>query len=251
MENNKAFEWLNSDESEINYHTKQYKEPKQYTLECLDIFAKNNLDLDSELIVDFGCGGGAVTNLFASKFPQIKFLGLDVNPAYIEMAKSNSAQNATFRVFDLYTDLGGLTDLNIDCLLSFQTLSWLENYNGFLEMIFNTKPKNVLVTSLFYVGDVDANITIRDYSRKMNDIGYRETFYNIYSIPRLNYELSRIGYKIGKALPFEINIDLPKPDNTSGMTTYTVMTEEKKRMQISGPILMSWYTLLIKRVERM
>ena len=93
------------------------------------------------------------------------------------------------------------------------------------------------------------NITIRDYSRKMNDIPYRSTFYNIYSIPRLDYELKKIGYEIDKALPFEINIDLPKPDNTSGMTTYTVMTEEKKRMQISGPILMSWYTLLIKQVE--
>ena len=250
MENNKTFEWLNSDDSEINYHIKQYIEPKLYTLECLEIFAKNNLDEFSQLIVDFGCGGGAVTNLFASKYPKINFVGLDVNPDYIEMAKSNSAKNATFRVFDLYTDIGSLTDLNIDCLFSFQTLSWSENYSEFLQMIMNTKPKNVLITSLFYSGDVDANISIRDYSRKMSDIGYRETFYNIYSIPRLDSELEKIGYKIDKALPFEINIDLPKPENTTGMTTYTVMTEEKKRLQISGPILMSWYTLLIKKVER-
>jgi SAM-dependent methyltransferase len=250
MENNKNFEWLNTDKSEIHYHSKQYEEPKLYTLECLEIFAKNNLDIDSELIVDFGCGGGAITNLFASEYPKINFLGLDVNSQYIEMAKSNSTKNATFRVFDLYTDISSLTDLNIDCLISFQTLSWLENYSLFLEMILNTKPKTVLVTSLFYDGDVDAKITIRDFTRKMNDIDYRESFYNIYSISRLDYELKKIGYKIDKALPFEINTDLPKPNNTSGMTTYTVMTEEKKRIQISGPILMSWYTLLIKRVDR-
>ena len=59
MENNKNFEWLNTDDSEIQYHSKQYIEPKLYTLELLEIFANNNLDINSNFILDFGCGGGA------------------------------------------------------------------------------------------------------------------------------------------------------------------------------------------------
>jgi SAM-dependent methyltransferase len=249
MENNKNFEWLNSDDSEILYHAKQYDEPKFYTLELLEIFANNILDLNPKLIVDFGCGGGAVTNLFASKFPDISFLGLDVNPLYIDMAKSNSIGNSTFSVFDLYTDIRILKKFNIDVLFSFQTLSWLENYDLFIEMMSQTKPKYSLVSSLFYDGDVDATIKIKDYSRKMDNIGFRETYYNIYSIPRLDFELKKIGYRIDKALPFIIKTDLPKSNNTSGMYTYTVMTDENKRLQISGPILMSWYTLLIKQLD--
>lgn len=97
-------------------------------------------------------------------------------------------------------------------------------------MLSQTKPQTSLFTSLFYDGQVDASITIKDYSRKMSNIGYRETYYNIYSIPRLNSELRKIGYYIDKAIPFVIDIDLPKPQNTSGMTTYTIMTEEKARL---------------------
>ena len=81
------------------------------------------------------------------------------------------------------------------------------------------------------------------------EVEHREAFYNIYSISRFDNELKKIGYRIEKAIPFVINADLPKPNITSGMSTYTVMTKENIRLQISGPILMSWYTLLIKKLD--
>jgi SAM-dependent methyltransferase len=241
--------WINVDKSEIEYHTKQYQETKLYTLELLEIFNKNKLYQDTKLIVDFGCGGGAVTNLFANKYPNINFLGLDLNPFYIDIANSNRIDNSTFGVFDLYTDISILKKLKIDVLFSFQTLSWLENYSLFIELLSQTKPKCSLVSSLFYNGDVDAFINIKDYSRKNNNTGFRETYYNIYSIPKLDNELKKIGFFIDKALPFVIDQDLPKPNDSSGMSTYTVMTDENKRLQISGPILMSWYSLIIKRQD--
>lgn len=116
MKNKNNFEWLNPDQDEILYHTKQYKQPKLYTLELLKIFSINNLDINTRLIVDFGCEGGAVTNLFASNYPSIEFLGLDVNPEYVEMSQHYSMKNADFRVFDLYSDIKVLKKYKIDCL---------------------------------------------------------------------------------------------------------------------------------------
>jgi SAM-dependent methyltransferase len=245
----KNFEWLNIDESERQYHLKQYAEPKYYTLEVIDLFGKNQLGEESRFIVDFGCGGGAVTNLFASKYPDVAFLGLDVNPHYVELAKSRKEVNSDFVTFDLYRDIQSLKDRVIDGVFSFQTLSWMEDYDMFIELLHQTNPKYSFVTSLFFDGLVDAKIHIKDYGRKMGDIDHRSSYYNVYSIPRLNDRLRDIGYFIDQAIPFEIGVDLPKSEHAQGMSTYTVKTAEEKRLQISGPILMSWYTLLIRRAS--
>ena len=44
---------------------------------------------------------------------------------------------------------------------------------------------------------------------------------------------------------FEIDIDLPKPKKPK-FGTYTIRTENGKRIQVSGYILMPWYNILIK-----
>ena len=210
------------------------------------MFKKYGLDKQSEFVLDFGCGAGAVTNYFASKFESINFLGIDVNSDYVSIAKQKKEQNSNFQVFDLYKDLETLKNYKVDGIFTFQTLSWLENYDKFIEMLSFTSPQYAIVTSLFFEGMVDARIVISDFSRKMGDIDHRKTNYNIYSISRLNERLKGVGYFVDKALPFEIEVDLPKPKH-SGMTTYTVLTDEKRRIQISGPILMSWYTLIIRK----
>lgn len=45
---------------------------------------------------------------------------------------------------------------------------------------------------------------------------------------------------------FEIDIDLKKTDSMD-MGTYTIMTAEKKRMQVSGAIMMPWYFIYAER----
>jgi hypothetical protein len=48
------------------------------------------------------------------------------------------------------------------------------------------------------------------------------------------------GYTVFKYCPFEMDIDLPKPEHTL-MGTYTKTLPNGKRLQISGPLLMNWY----------
>jgi hypothetical protein len=54
------------------------------------------------------------------------------------------------------------------------------------------------------------------------------------------------GYEDFVFQPFNIDIDLPKPAH-DGMGTYTEQLENGQRIQISGPVFMSWYFILARK----
>lgn len=114
-----------------------------------------------------------------------------------------------------------------------------------MKAILSLDSRWILITSLFYEGPVEAKIKIKDYSRKTGLFNYRETFYNIYSINTLSEIANKYNYCIFFIEPFEIKIDIPKPSK-QGMGTYTIRLKNNKRIQISGPLLMPWYTVLLK-----
>jgi len=248
------FEWLNIDPQELNYHMDQYEHPKQYTKELLLLFEEWGLSVEPgglavkpKEIFDIGCGGGAVTNLFAEMFPMSNFTGIDVNDQYISISQHHKQPNSTFKTVDIYSDSDLKTLGKYDGVMSFQTLSWLPNYDQFLSLLPMVGANWALVTSLFYDGPVDAEIKIKDYTRTMGDKDYRECYYNIYSLDVLEVKLKQIGYKLTEVKAFDIGFDLPKPQDKS-MSTYTEKTIDNRRIQISGPVLMSWHTLLISKI---
>nr|WP_294795231.1 class I SAM-dependent methyltransferase [uncultured Mucilaginibacter sp.] len=242
-----AFEWLNIDPKELHYHIDQYDNPKQYTKELLLLFKEWGLGFGmSTKVLDLGCGGGAVTNSFAEMYPEVDFTGIDINKDYVSIANAHESVNSNFEVIDMYSDKEMGTLKNYDGLMSFQTLSWLPNYDRFLKLLSILDVEWSLITSLFYDGPVDAEIKIKDYSRKMGDVNYRESFYNIYSLDILKIKLEQLGYNLIEARPFDLGFDIPKPED-KGMSTYTENTIDNKRIQISGPVLMNWYTLLISK----
>jgi SAM-dependent methyltransferase len=238
-------EWLKIDEKELSYHTAQYNEPKEYTRYLLgqyeDFF--KSMARGSK-ILDFGCGAGAATNQFAAAFPHLTFIGIDINERYIAIANELKRENSSF-VCDDIEHFG--TSGKLEGIISLQTLSWMPDYSVFLNAIKKLQPEWVLVTSLFYDGPVDALIKIRDHGRTMEEIPYRESYYNIYSIPQFEKALRENGFSISEYLPFHIGIDIPRKEGETGMATYTTKMEDGRRLQISGPLLMNWHTLLIKR----
>jgi len=63
---------------------------------------------------------------------------------------------------------------------------------------------------------------------------------NTYSLPLVRQYLLDRGYNKFMYSRFEMPIDLPR--STSGrMGTYTELTTDGRRLQISGPLLMNWY----------
>ena len=129
---------------------------------------------------------------------------------------------------------------NIDGVISLQTLSWLPEWEKPIDEILNKlKPNWICLTSLFHEGDISIKSEVFEHST--NKVYY----YNTYSIPSIKRFVKKFGYSVEKYEPFEIDIDIPKPSQLNRMSTYTILTKENKRLQISGPLLMNWFYLMI------
>ena len=135
----------------------------------------------------------------------------------------------------------------VDGVISLQALSWLPEMKNPMTQIFEViQPNWIGLTSLFYEGDISCRIEVFEHSRS------RKTFYNVYSLKELNRLAGEHEYEIVKYDRFDIEIDIPKPRNIDLMATFTEKVEgssDYQRLQISGPLLMNWYFVLIKRIQ--
>jgi 2-polyprenyl-3-methyl-5-hydroxy-6-metoxy-1,4-benzoquinol methylase len=193
--------------------------------------------------LDLGCGGGAATYEISKNFPTAHFHGVDRDPHLIDEAKTRSnilqATNLTFGVDDIYH----LKQPNHEAVISLQTLSWLPDYEEpMTEIALKICPKWIALTSLFYEGEITAITTIHEHLRN------RSVNYNTYSLPRFSRFCESLGYKLAIAQPFILPFDLDRPSDAHSMGTYTI-TEGKRfqRIQISGPLIMNWMTLILQK----
>jgi ubiquinone/menaquinone biosynthesis C-methylase UbiE len=242
----KRDEWKNMDQAAYAYHLQQWTEQKQSTKRFAD-FIDDSLS-EAQEVIDLGCGAGAATFCLAQKHPKTRIVGVDYSADLIALAGQLAVDK---QMPNLQFETGDWFDLNrrsgIDGVVSLQTLSWLPGFEKPLEEIFEKlNPKWVALTSLFYEGDISCTIEVDEHSRK------RRSFYNVYSIPAVMRHVGKFGYKVSRKLRFVIDIDIEKPANADHMATYTVPSKDSagvfdERLQISGPLLMSWYFLLIEQ----
>lgn len=195
-----------------------------------------------------GAGAGAATAYLASKNRSVNFTAFDYSKELVDMGNKVKAEK---QIDNLEFEQGDWYNLNLgkkyDGCISLQTLSWLPDYEMPLKVIFkNINPKWLAITSLFYEGDITCRIEVEEHSRN------KKCFYNVYSIPAIKRLCYQEGFTLIKAVPFEIGIDIEKPSNLDIMGTYTrtLVGNNKntnERIQISGPLLMSWYMILIEK----
>lgn len=233
-----------SDPLSMEYHLSQWKVPKRSTLAFIEFCAK---ELESSRnVIDLGAGAGAATFQMSQKFLETSFTGIDYDKSLIESANFSSNQvtspNLKFEVGDwLNLDT---RDVGIDGVTSLQTLSWMSEMNAPMVSIFkNLRPRWVALSSLFYDGEISCKVEITENLRQ------RKTFYNVYSLRDLERLADSFGYELERAEIFEIDVDIPKSDNKDLMGTYTERLESNgnvRRIQVSGPLLMNWYFVLLR-----
>lgn len=235
------------DRLSLDYHMKQWNEPKEST-KAFSNFISSELE-NSKSVVDIGAGAGAATYYLASRNSQTIFIGVDHSKELIDSAKETCKE---FELENLSFEIGDWFNLDkkwsgIDGVISLQTLSWLPEMRNPMTQIFEViKPDWIGLTSLFYEGDISCRIEVFEHSRS------RKTFYNVYSLRELNRFAMEHKYEIVEFNRFEIGINLPKPTNIDLMGTFTEKVEgssDYQRLQISGPLLMNWYFVLIKKMR--
>ncbi|HOE11887.1 MAG TPA: class I SAM-dependent methyltransferase [bacterium] len=237
-------------ENNWNYAKRQFDIPKRSTVFFCDFLDKKQLMKPGHHLVDFGAGAGAVIHYMAGKHPDIRFTGVELNPELVEYGNrrfhdDHLEDRCRLIQGDCYNPNPDLLG-NVDGIFSVQTIMVLNDIQALIDAVTNLRPKWFAANSLFFDGNVDAKVEINDYTDPLKGGGYTIRPYNIWSIPRIHERFAAKGYTEFQSLPFEIDMDLPKP-NGGGMGTYTETLRNGKRIQISGPLLMSWYFLFASR----
>lgn len=236
-----------ADQVSMDYHMKQWGHPKEST-KAFSKFFRNDL-LNSSSVIDIGAGAGAATFFLANQFPEVNFIGIDYSDELVTKARRTlsdfESKNLTFESgdwFNLDKKYRG-----VDGVISLQTLSWLPEMELPMTQIFNViRPNWIGLSSLFYEGDISCRVEVDEHTRE------RKTFYNVYSIKKLNRLATEHGYEVLMADRFDIGIDISKPVNLDLMGTYTEKVQrglDYQRLQISGPLLMNWYFVSIGKIR--
>jgi SAM-dependent methyltransferase len=224
------------------YHDRQFMEPYQSTISFCDwLIRLGAISGKYAKICDVGCGKGANLYYMSKKFPDCVFIGIDIDEQLIregnDFLKLSNVNNCQLKAGDLYKVGSYFGSKEFDGVISLQTLSWLDGYKDAIDSIASLTPKWIALTSLFYDGPIEAKTIITQYDDEKIDNSF---FYNTYSLPIVRQYLYEHGYKKFECKRFEIPIDIPQ-NSERKMGTYTELTTDGRRLQISGPLLMSWY----------
>lgn len=235
-------------EHTMQYHKKQFFEPKRMTV-AFEKFLTRNCNFEKSCVLDLGCGGGATDVYFSKLHPELQIHGIDIVEKAFDLFNTYAEDDVKSHVKLMKGDWYNLDKSFIgkyEGVISLQSLSWLEDWKIPVEKICELNPKWMAFSSLFYEGKINYQIRLTDYELKGKNVPYQETYYNIYSIPLVRDFLAEKGYKKFVFEPFEIDIDIPKPASLDA-GTYTVKTEEGKRLQISAAMLMPWYFIFASK----
>jgi ubiquinone/menaquinone biosynthesis C-methylase UbiE len=195
-------------------------------------------------ILDACCGIGYVSNFLSQISPASKFLGIDQTDYIINEAKKlyQDKKNISFKTIDIY-DMPALYPKYFDITINWKTISWLPYYDQILKALFAITKKHIFISSLFYDGDIDFEIKVREFKKEMAKDGFN-AYYNVYSFPRFKKFVCDLGAKKVESFDFKIDKDLPR-SNIDFMGTYTEKLKNGKRLQISGILLMNWKVIRI------
>ena len=196
-------------------------------------------------IADICCGSGAFAKQLGNIYPNATFALADLNPEAISIAKSNvSHLNASLEIASIY-ELPLASD-TYDLVICWQSLLDLERpSDALLSLVRICKPNGkIVVCSLFnFDFDVDIYAQVHDHTRASSREGIALAYNTIslFSVRRwLEGQVSRL-----EAHPFSIGIDLQRKGR--GLGTFTVRTEDGKRFQVSGGMLMNWGILILTK----
>lgn len=195
-------------------------------------------------VLDMACGAGANTLWMANRHRDVQFIGVDIDKECIEQGNKVLEQNLKYGNCRLCEgdwfdpELGWVGVF--DGIISFQSLLMFPDYREALRKLAVLQPKWIAVSSLFYEGDIEYTNKFRNYYRPSNGQKYTDSYYNIHSTIRFRECVRELGYLNFEYIPYDIDIDLPKPENKD-IGTYTVNTSDGRRIQISGGMMMPWY----------
>jgi 2-polyprenyl-3-methyl-5-hydroxy-6-metoxy-1,4-benzoquinol methylase len=232
---------------------------KEFNLESMRKYVAQKPELDkllekkitpylsegSPVVLDACCGIGHLSIAFHHQFPNASFLGVDETTYLIEEARAigGNGKNIRFETDNLYI-LPKKYEKAFDISICWKTLSWMRDYEEALRALFKLTTSHIFISSLFYEGDIDYEIKVKEHAKERGAAG-GTSFHNIYSLPRFERSARAMGAKNVTVTDFDIGIDLPRGD-INHMGTYTIPLKDGGRLQMSGALPMPWKVIHIE-----
>jgi ubiquinone/menaquinone biosynthesis C-methylase UbiE len=192
-------------------------------------------------VLDACCGIGDLTYFLHLINSDATYVGVDRAGFLVQEAQQNFASNpnVSFIEWDVNDLSSRFAENTFDLTVCKQTLSWLPDYKQTVGELMKVTSESIFISSLFYDGRIDFETRVREYETDAGKSDFN-AYYNVYSFPVFREFCLSQGAKEVSGFNFNIEIDLPKPDDANRMGTYTLKLESGERLQISGALLMPW-----------
>ena len=198
------------------------------------------------LVADIACGTGSETSYLAARFPELDFIGVDLQQNFVEAARDRHSdlENLSF----IQGDISRLDELarwpDVQAVWLSQTLSWLPWWRAELEALVGPNVDRIGLSTLAWDGPAESEVV--HYFPRREDPTSERVFYNVYSIPAMRELMSSIGFGTQDVEKFEIDIDLQPPVH-KGLGSYTVKTAHGERLTFSLWQVLPWHFFMFSR----
>ena len=192
-----------------------------------------------DLVLDAACGTGSETAYFASQYPSLKFIGVDLESKFIVEANGRyrDTNNLRFETADLYNlNISGFG--NVKAVLLSQTLSWLKWWEEELSSLVGPQVQQIALSTLAWDGPIESEVVHHLGGR--GKPGAQRVNYNVDAIPILSEFMNNQGFHVQSNEKFIIDIDLFAPSH-GGLGSHTIRSETNQRMIFSGWQHLPWH----------
>jgi len=248
--NQKVDNWIELTPEAKNFHDSQFSIPHRNTVFFVEwLISKGLFTKEKMNYLDVGCGKGGSIFYLNQQVSNNEYTGIDVNSELISSGNSvfqeKNLTNCKLLVRNLYEENKDL-EKKFDCVLSFQTLSYLPECIVPIKQMSKMAKSWVACSSLFFDGELNCTVNIEDNNQPLSNGLPNNLFYNVYSLSKVRKCFKECGFSKFSFIPFEIDVDLEKT-NPRGKGSFTKKLESGKRIIFSGPLHMPWHFILAER----
>lgn len=234
-----------------SYFQDRLHSPYRSTL-ALDSFLGRHNFFESlptgSLVADVACGTGSETAWLATKYQDLKFVGLDKEPNFIAAANSRytSIGNVEFFECDLYHPEAYTQWKSVQAIWLSQTLSWLPWWTDALDALVTDNVTRIGISTLAWGGEWESEVIHHTRGRE-NPFSNKVNF-NVYSIPKMDSFMLDRKFVYNSVEAFEIDIDLSPPADLA-LGSYTRLQIDGSRLTFSMWQSLPWHFFHYAREE--
>ncbi len=198
-------------------------------------------------LLDVGCSTGNLLLHIQRLVPGLALVGLDLSKDAVEMCQANPQLQGINFVVGSAMSMENLFEQPFDIVIANAMVHPLtyEEFEQALVQFGRVLKPNGYHLNFDGFHPFEQEIAVMEYSTYGSSLGI-PIYYR--SFTRTSQLLERAGFDRIEFHPFEMPFDLERdPQDFTNLTTYTVRTEDGKRMSMRGSIYQSWCHLYAQK----